>query len=201
MQIAKRPPRQRMKRFSNPPAPAFRRRSAVLVGALIAALLGTGCGYSLRGFEADRGLDIEAMRVSGPDAIRNEVVEILERIGVATDMATETASQNHIPHLQILDEHCHRENLIIDIGSGKERDFAIVCRLRFRLIGIRGEAMIPPQSLSLRRESRHDPQRLIATEREESMLRDDIRRDAAADIVRRVQAAWAMMHAQGEAPA
>ncbi|WP_025770763.1 LPS-assembly lipoprotein LptE [Thioalkalivibrio sp. HK1] len=193
--------RQRTMRFSNPPAPALRRRSAALVGVLIAALLCTGCGYALRGFEADRGLDIEAMRVSGPDAIRSDIVGILEGMGVATDVVTDTATQNRIPHLQILDERCHRENLIIDIGSGKERDFAVVCRLRFRLIGIRGEAIIPSQILSLRRESRHDPQRLLATEWEESTLRDDIRRDAAAGIVRRVQAAWAAMRAQGDAPA
>ncbi|MBF2759274.1 MAG: hypothetical protein ISN28_03230 [Ectothiorhodospiraceae bacterium AqS1] len=206
MPIAKRPGGRRRTIPSNPAVlRASPPRFAGLIGSLIVALLVSGCGYSLGGFDADRGLDIEAMRVSGPEAIRGEVVEILEGIGVATQSAaqaaTGAASQNPLPHLQILDERCHRENLITDVGSGKERDFAVVCRLRFRLIGSAGDAIIASQNMNLRRESRHDPQRLIAGEWEESMLREDIRREAAARIVRRVQAAQAKMRAQDEGSA
>ncbi len=191
-------------RLSSPLALACGQRCLILAAALLAAGLGSGCGYSLRGFDGGHGghgidrIDIEAIRVLGPDAIRREVIEAFERAGTMAENApANRAGDLQVIHLQIIEERCRRENLIIDVGSGKERDFAIVCRLRFRLTGAGGEEIVSGQNLELRRESRHDPQRLLATEHEESMLRSDIRQDAAAEIVRRARAAWAKKERTG----
>ena len=72
--------------------------------------------------------------------------------------------------------------------TGKEREFELVYQVAFEVTGASGEELLAKQTVTLLRDYVFDPNAVLGKNREESVLHAEMRRDAAARIVRRISA-------------
>ena len=154
---------------------------------LLASMLAVaGCGYQLRGagsVSLPPGLD--AIHVDGPPAIGAALVQALEGGGVRVAPARDSTGAL----LQLSDERFDRRVLSVDPDTGKEREFELAYRVTFRLTGGDGAELVSTQTVSLLRGYVFDSGALLGASREQDVLRAEMRRDAAGQVVRRIEAA------------
>ena len=160
-------------------------RRRLLGGALgAAALLLSGCGFRLRGPQA---LDFATVHISVPE--QSEFGAQLRRL-VATTGTTrvEEDAAKAEARLQILSNDRGREILSLT-GAGKVREYQLVQSLRFQLLDRAGKALIPPTSLTARREYTFDDSQVLGKEQEEALLYRDMQNDLVQQLMRRLGAA------------
>ena len=142
-----------------------------------------GCGYQLRGaVSLPPGLD--AIHVAGPRDVSRAVVQLLESGGIRIESTRDSASVR----LTLSGERFNRRLLSVDSNTGKEREFELAYQIAFRVTGANGEEIVPNQTVSLIRDYVFDADAVLGTSREQSVLHAEMRRDAAAQVVRRVAA-------------
>ena len=153
----------------------------IFVLALAIVTVG-GCGYQLRGsVPLPPGLD--AIRIAGPTDIRNALIQLFDSGGVRIQPAGGSAGAL----LRVGDERFDRRVLSVDPDTGKESEFELVYRVAFRVTGAEGEELVPEQTVSLIRDYVFDADAVLGKSREQNVLRAEMRRDAAAQIVRRIE--------------
>jgi LPS-assembly lipoprotein len=74
-------------------------------------------------------------------------------------------------------------------GGGRVREFELRYRVSFRLIDAKGLELIPTNEIALRRILPYTDAQVVAKEGEEAMLVREMQSDAAAQILRRLEAA------------
>ena len=152
--------------------------------ALVSILAAAGCGYQLRG-AVSLPPDLEAVHVDGPPGIGAALVQALESGGARIASARDSTSAL----LQLSDERFNQRVLSVDPDTGKEREFELAYRVTFRLTGGDGEELVSTQTVSLLRDYVFDSSALLGASREPRILRTEMRRDAAGQVVRRIEAA------------
>ena len=150
---------------------------ALAIGAI------AGCGYRLRGAVA-LPPDLDTVHVAGPAEIGAALTQVLDSGGVRIRSARDPATMV----LRLSDERLSRRTLSFDTNTGKEREFELAYQVAFELVGADGEELVPRQTISLLRDYVFDPDVVLGTSREQDVLRDEMRRDAATRIVRRITA-------------
>ena len=159
------------------------RRRLFMAGSVIAALLLSGCGFQLRGPQA---LSFATLHINA--AAQSELGASLRRL-VATSGTTrimEEAEQADA-RLQILSSDRGREILSLT-GAGKVREYQLTQTLRFQLLDKAGKALIPPTSISARREYTFDDSQVLGKEQEEDLLYRDMQNDLVQQMMRRLAA-------------
>jgi LPS-assembly lipoprotein len=158
----------------------------VVVSALLAAaLLFAGCGYQLRG-ALDLPDDVRTVHVAAPSQLRDELLTLLASGGVAVS----TSSAEADARITVTSERFNRRVLSVDPTTGKEREFELAYTLVFGVTRSDGATMIEDGSVNLLRDYVFDPEAVIGTSREEDLLREEMRRDAARQLLRKVEAAF-----------
>ena len=143
-----------------------------------------GCGYQLRGAVSfPPGLD--AVHVAGPPEIGVALVEVLDSGGVRVRSNGDSARAV----VRLTDERLSRRLVSVDPDTGKEGEFELSYRVTFRVTGPDGEELVPGQTVSLLRDYTFDSAGLLGKNRERRTLHAEMRRDAAGQIARRIQAA------------
>ena len=167
------------------PGPAATGRRRLLGSALAATVaLLSGCGFHLRGPQA---LDFATVHINVPE--QSEFGAQLRRL-IATTGTTrvEEDAARAEARLQILANDRGREILGLT-GAGKVREYQLVQALRFQLLDRAGKALIPPTSLSARREYTFDDSQVLGKEQEEALLYRDMQNDLVQQLMRRLGAA------------
>lgn len=153
--------------------------------ALVLLAAGTlaGCGFQLRG-ETALPADIRTVYVNAPVDLRDEIQIYLESGGVALvdNRAGADASIN------VVREVFDRRVLSVDATTGKEREFELAYTVDFNVIRGNGAPVLSGQSINLLRDFVFDPASVIGNSREEVVLQQEMRRDAAQQLLRRLQA-------------
>ena len=170
--------------------------SILLRGALVrtlalvlaAAWLG-GCGYQLRGSAAsgDQAASLSEVYVDGPGWLVDEFEVLLESSGGEVL----DAPRKGAPAVKMVTEQFERRIVSVDSSTGKTREIEIVYTLRFNLRDEGGAALFQNERLSLRRDLSIDPDAVLGKVSEESLIQQEMQRDAASQLLRRVQSALA----------
>jgi len=155
----------------------------VVASLLVAAHL-TGCGFELRG-RASLPDDIRSVHVNAPDALRDELQIFLE--GGGAELVEDGTSADVT--INVNNEMYDRRVLTVDPNTGKEREFELAYSVSFNVKRANGTEVVGTQSVSLLRDYVFDPDAVIGKSREEGVLREEMRRDAAQQILRRIRAA------------
>jgi LPS-assembly lipoprotein len=150
---------------------------------LLAAHL-TGCGFELRG-RASLPDDIRSVHVNAPAELRDELQIFLE--GGGAELAESGTSADVT--INVSSETYDRRVLTVDPNTGKEREFELAYSVVFDVKRANGIPVLASQSVSLIRDYVFDPDAVIGKSREEGVLREEMRRDAAQQILRRIRAA------------
>lgn len=154
-----------------------------LTWLLLASTL-AGCGFELRG-QMVLPSDIRQIHVQGPAVLKNEIEVALSGTGVA--VAEERAAADAV--LAIESDRFNRRVLSVDPDTGKEREFELVYVVSFRATRGNGEMLLEGQRVNLLRDYVFDADAVIGKSREEGVLRQEMRRDAAQQILRRLESA------------
>ena len=149
----------------------------------LAIVIAGGCGYQLRG-TVSLPPDLGAMHVAGPRDVGADIVLLLESAGVRVESTRDSASAL----LQLRNERFSRRVLSVNPDTGKESEFELAYQVTFEVTGAEGEELVPRQTVSLLRDYVFDPNAVLGKSREESVIRAEMRRDAADRIVRRIGA-------------
>jgi len=159
-----------------------RRVACVLVCVL--AVLVSACGFHLRGGRVVPQ-DLSKVYVSASAIVSDELRIFLEEGGA--EVVSRRADAEVI--LDVKQESFDSRVLTVDPDTGKSREFELSYLLRFDLRRADGSVLMKSQSINLVRDHVFDEDEVIGKSREQDVLRDEMRRDAAQQVLRRMQAA------------
>lgn len=149
-------------------------------------LLLTGCGFHLRG-----GMDMSALSELPPVYLQSGnpqggVMVELQRLGQQRGARFTTDSSEAGMALNINAENFERRVLTVG-SSGKVSEFALDYTVSFSVLDQAGKELMA-NSLHLVRDYKFDETQVLGKEAEENQLRQDMLRDAAQQIIRRLRA-------------
>lgn len=163
--------------------PALTRR-AVLASVLAAgAALAGGCGFEMRG-GAVLPKDIHSLYFRGPGDLASQIAIQLDSSGVA--MAPAATGADAI--VTVISYHWDRTVLSVDPHTGKDREYELTYTLSFEVTGRNHATLVRPQTIRIQRDYVFDPNAVLGSSNEESVIRGEMTRDAAQQLMRRMEA-------------
>ena len=152
----------------------------VLIFLLVSSLV-SGCGFHLRG-SINLPDSIRTVAVSSPDVkLKDALVNSLQANNVIT-VSSPTADSAHV---EISTADFGREVRTID-DRGKSTGYILILRVRYKVLDSGGKELVKPSTAVARRDYNFDDQQLLSATREEELLRDEMRNDAAQNILRKM---------------
>jgi LPS-assembly lipoprotein len=161
----------------------LRARCALLAASMI-ALLVAGCGFELRGSNVLTGDPVQ-IYLDAPTLVRNEVAIYLEGSNSRLLRSAEGADVIVTVGSEVYD----RRVLSVDPNTGKEREFEVSLSIPVTARSGEGKVLLPQQTITLLRDYVFDSDQLIGASREESVLRLEMRRDAAQQLLFKLRSA------------
>ena len=153
--------------------------SGLLLGALLA-----GCGFAPRG-QVPMGAAAGSLFLDAPPALLVDLESALSGSTISRLPSREGADVV----LVVASERFERQVLSVDPFDGSEREAEIAYVVEFR-IGLGSDpAAMDQQRITLVREFLYTPEEIVAKEHEEDLIREELRREAAARILHRAAAA------------
>ncbi|QOC22104.1 hypothetical protein IC757_13915 [Wenzhouxiangella sp. AB-CW3] len=152
---------------------------------LLFCLVLAACGFQLRGearLPAVMGSTWLEVSDAGSDFGRD-----LARQLEANGIRVLDAHQDGAAHLKIHREQIRREALTFT-GQARVREFLLIYDMAFELRDAQGDTLVGPETLQLTREYSFDEQEILAAQREQEFLEDDLRRAMVARLLRRLEA-------------
>lgn len=154
------------------------RTTTIVVFSLILA----GCGFHLRG-SMEQLAGLPALYLPEGAGLAGELRNAARASGAKLAENREDAQAV----VTISGENMERQ--VRSVGStGKVREFELVYTVNFDVQDKDGKALTDTQTIRLTRDFVFNEAQVLGKEAEESVLREELRRDAAGQILRRVQA-------------
>jgi LPS-assembly lipoprotein len=141
------------------------------------------CGFQLRG---QATLPFETLYISFP--VGNPIGTDLRRFvkaGTSTRIVDDPKTAQAT--LEVISAANERQIMSVS-GGGRVREFELRYRVSFRLVDAKGVELIPVNEIALRRILPFTDAQVVAKEGEEAMLVREMQSDAAAQILRRLEA-------------
>lgn len=151
---------------------------------LAAAILLAGCGFKLRG-ALDLPEDIRTVHVTAPSELRDNLLALLESDGISASTSITEADAS----IAVSSEQFSRRVLSIDPATGKEREIELAYTFAFGVSRGDSPTAIENGTINLLRNYVFDPGSVIGSSNEEDLLRKEMRRDAARQLMRRAETA------------
>ena len=160
------------------------RNLIVFIPLLAAAILLAGCGFKLRG-ALDLPEDIRTVHVTAPSELRDNLLVLLESDGIGASTSITDADAS----ITVSSEQFSRRVLSIDPATGKEREIELAYTFAFRVSRGDSPTVIENGRINLLRSYVFNSDSVIGSSNEEDLLRKEMRRDAARQLMRRAEAA------------
>lgn len=151
----------------------------------IGLLAVSGCGFHLRG-NVLLPDDVDTVHLNVANAELAEELRLLLEAGDASIVPT---SEDADLTLIVAPERLERRLVAVDPKTGKAREFELTYATSYQVLGKESQTLMPAQTLFLARDLVFDPEAVIGTSREEEVIYMEMRRDAARQILARMQSA------------
>ncbi|MDF1689800.1 MAG: LPS assembly lipoprotein LptE [Cycloclasticus sp.] len=147
------------------------------------SLLLTGCGFKLRGsFE----LPAELQKIYIAGSQNSDLVrDLKEMLDYSAEVVTKRSEADAV--LTINKEESENRTLSVD-SRGKVRESEMQYSVIYSLVKVDGEVLLDNEPLLLVRDFINDENDIIGRTNESTVIARDLKRDAAQQILRRVQA-------------
>jgi len=143
----------------------------------------TGCGFKLRGsFELPA--ELQKIYVAGSQS-SDLVKDLNEMLAYSADVVTKRSDADAV--LTIHKEESENRTLSVD-SRGKVRESEMQYSVIYSLAIVEGEVLLDNEALLLVRDFIDDENDVIGRTNESAVIARDLKRDAAQQILRRVQA-------------
>lgn len=156
------------------------RRSLILV---LSALLIAGCGWRLRGsMTLPPGIDAIYLRASDAPLIQEHMVELLRNNDVRVVDGPSQAQL--IIDLQRYDE----ERRVVSVGANtRVSEYELIVEATFSISDAEGRELLKDAEATLIRSYQYDQNSILAMEAEERLIREEMRRELARQIIGRLR--------------
>ena len=155
-------------------------QSALICGVL---LLLTGCGFALRGSDA-LPESLQRFYIEAPVDLARELEVLLA--GNARQITGDATTADAV--VKAGAERFQRRVLSVNPETGKEREVELAYGVDVSVTNAAGETLLSSQRLRLVRDFVFDSDEIIGKSREQTVLREEMRKDAAQQIVWRLSA-------------
>jgi LPS-assembly lipoprotein len=147
----------------------------------------TSCGFHLRGTSSFAlPPELSSLRVTmGGAGFPPLLVEVRNALLALGDVRLTDDVSANVPVLQLLSETSESQVLAID-SSGRISAYLLNYRVNYSLIGADKKPLLQGQSIKLQREYGFDRLNVLASEKQSEFLQNEMRRDAAQQILRRL---------------
>ncbi len=160
-------------------------RNRILALALAAACL-SGCGFHLRGSNGQYAMPFHAIYLAFPDTspLGTELKRNLRGDGDTVIVSDPSKAD---AQFDVVSEQ--RGKSILSLNSqGRVREFLLTYTLVFRVRDAKGNELLKPTEISLKRSISFNESQVLAKESEEAMLYRDMQTDLVQQILRRLAA-------------
>ena len=147
-----------------------------------ALLVISGCGFHLRG-AVELPEDVHAVVLSGGSAALHDEIRAL-LTGSQARVVNALADADAV--LNLISESDDQRLLVVDPDTGSPREYEVVYSVAYGLQSVEGVPIVPPNTVRVVRDYVYDRDAIIGTSRELGVLRTEMRRDAALQIMRRL---------------
>ncbi len=154
-----------------------------LGSAALLLLLLSGCGFALRG-SADLPEPLRTLQVAGVD----ENSELLQEVRRALRNSGVTLVETDTPYRLGIGRETTGERIVSVNSNARAGEYELEMNLLFQLTQ-GGTTLLGPETLSLTRVYLTDPENAVAKEEEAELIRSELRRELAQQLLRRLQAA------------
>jgi LPS-assembly lipoprotein len=157
-----------------------RRALACLLGVPVAAL--SGCGFNMRGYSL--GLGFSTLSIQGNFGVAQELRQILSAHPDVKIVAKPIEAQVVVVLInQTLDR-----TVVAFSSAGRPREIQMRLRLFYRITDGYGAELRPPDEISQTRDITVSETETLALTSAEGFMRDDMQRDIAQQLIRRLRA-------------
>lgn len=155
-----------------------------LIIVLISLLL-SGCGFQMRGeWQLPASMNNTVLS-GGSDATYRNLQREFRSASASLDRRSGDIKG---AHLFISQDRMEKRVLSVD-NRGKVIEYEIYYILNFRLLDEKGNQIVSPQRINMTRDYPFAATDVIGASQEEALLRRDMYRDMARQVMRRIQAA------------
>lgn len=158
--------------------------SRIWLLALLATLMGSGCGWHLRG-HGDAPQNINSLHIGGRP-IDNELKSELERNLLALDIDLQASAKEAQYSLVFLDQRSKRRTATIS-GQARISERELIEELKFTVLAADGTEVIPPTTVSDERIFEYDENNVLATDDEARLLRREMRTSLVRQLINYLQ--------------
>ena len=148
---------------------------------ILVLVLLTSCGFHLRGV-ADMPPEFAEMRVVDAGDASDIIYDLSQALQERGINVTDTAAMT----MRIRGESFSKRVLSVD-SSGQATEYELIYKVWFGLLGTEGRVWVPDELVSIQRDLQFDAQAVLGSSSEESLLQDEMRRDAIQQIIRRLE--------------
>jgi len=164
---------------------ASSRLARALPALLLAAAL-AGCGFQLRGSNSQYSMAFRSIYLAFPDTspLGAEIKRNL-RAGDAVKVESDASKAEAL--FDVVSES--RGKAILSLNSlGRVREYLLTYTLVFRVRDAKGNALLGPTEITLKRNIAFDESQVLAKESEEALLYRDMQTDLVQQVMRRLAA-------------
>lgn len=156
------------------------------LGLLVLCLLLAGCGFKLRGaMELPPEMQRVALEGVSPASPIAQALRSLLRFSGGT-IAADRAAADSILRITHVEEERREVSLT---ETGKANEFELTYRVSFDVITPQGAVLLPEQTVEIVRDYFNDQLNIVGKTEEEILLWQEMQKEAARTLLRRVDAA------------
>jgi LPS-assembly lipoprotein len=158
--------------------------STYLLGFMIAVML-SACGFHLRS-AADTNLPFKTIYLGFPESSPLGT-ELRRNIRGGSNTEVLPTAKEAQASIVVLSET--RDKSVLSLNNlGRVREYSLSYTLRFRVTDNKGQELLAPTEITLKRDINYDESQVLAKEGEEAMLYRDMQKDLVQQILRRLAA-------------
>lgn len=149
------------------------------------ALLATACGFQLRGTLSGH-FEVENIHIRSADAAQLGQALRFQLAGAGVTLVENAEGAACIVDLKA--ETFEKSVLSVSARTGKVEEYRILFSARMDAIGADGQVLARDELIRISRDQIVDEEAVLGNFSEESLIREDLARSAAAQAARRLQA-------------
>lgn len=161
-------------------------RTRLTMLALTSAVLLTACGFHLRG-QNTLALPFQTLYIASANIYTPFIGQLKRAVQAAGAQVVDTPEEAQLT-LHIVSEKM--EKIILSLSdAGRVREYQLNFSISFRAEDQAQQVLIAPAEIVLQRTFSYDDEQVLAKEREEMLLQENVRSDAVQQILRRLNRA------------
>jgi LPS-assembly lipoprotein len=158
-------------------------RALLLTPVLMLTLLLGACGFHLRAHDAF-ALPFQTLHLQAANNFSPFTAELKRSLQANHVLLTDSPEQAQLT-LHIVSEKADKQILSLSSG-GRVREYILQFRVSLRAFDVKQQDWLAAQEITVKRNFSFDDSQVLAKDREEELLNQDMRTDAVQQILRRL---------------